>query len=161
MSEKVLVEREQLERAASVVAWMSCRSDIKVADLKRLEQCASELSCALTAPAVQGGDWVLVPRTPTDAMLRAAQSAWLDDTLRRTTTMWLAMLAAAPQQPAEQQPAPDVARLVEALECARKDLSDWITSFPEAAHAHTTIVIARIDAALAAHRKQETSHDNQ
>ncbi len=60
-----------------------------------------------------------------------------------------------------QQPAPDVARLVEVLECARKDLSEWITSFPEAAHAHTTIVIARIDAALAAYRKQETSHDNQ
>lgn len=54
MSEKVLVDREQLERAASVIAWMSCRSDIKAADLKRLEQCASELSCALTAPAVQG-----------------------------------------------------------------------------------------------------------
>lgn len=69
-------------------------------------------------------------------------------------------LYAAPQ-PAEQQPAQDVARLMEVLECARKDLSDWITSFPEAAHAHTTIVIARIDAALAAYRKQETSNDNQ
>lgn len=53
MSEKVLVDREQLERAASVIAWMSCRSDIKAADLKRLEQCASELSCALTVPAAQ------------------------------------------------------------------------------------------------------------
>lgn len=52
-------------------------------------------------------DWVLVPRVPTDAMLRAAQSAWLNDPQRRTTTMWSAMLAAAPspaaapQQPAE------------------------------------------------------------
>lgn len=46
------------------------------------------------------GDWVLVPRVPTDAMLRAAQGAWLNDPLRRTTTMWAAMLAAAPQQPA-------------------------------------------------------------
>lgn len=45
------------------------------------------------------GDWVLVPRVPTDAMLRAAQSAWLNDPQRRTTTMWRAMLAAA-QQPA-------------------------------------------------------------
>lgn len=51
MSEKVLVDREQLERAASILAWMSCRSDIKAADMERLEQCASELSCALTAPA--------------------------------------------------------------------------------------------------------------
>lgn len=55
--------------------------------------------------AIQGqvrglGDWVLVPRVPTDAMLRAAQGAWLNDPLRRTTTMWAAMLAAAPQQPA-------------------------------------------------------------
>lgn len=46
------------------------------------------------------GDWVLVPRTPTDAMLRAAQSAWLNDPQRRTTTMWSAMLYTAPQQPA-------------------------------------------------------------
>ncbi|RRN78508.1 hypothetical protein EIM50_13545 [Pseudoxanthomonas sp. SGD-10] len=46
------------------------------------------------------GDWVLVPRTPTDAMLRAAQDAWMNDPLRRTTTIWWAMLAAAPQQPA-------------------------------------------------------------
>lgn len=53
MSEKALVDREHLERAASVIAWMSCRSDIKAADLKRLEQCASELSCALTVPVVQ------------------------------------------------------------------------------------------------------------
>lgn len=61
MSEKVLVDREHLERAASVIAWMSCRSDIKSADLKRLEQCASELSCALTAPVAKGSvkkkDW--------------------------------------------------------------------------------------------------------
>lgn len=47
----------------------------------------------------------------------------------------------------------DVAALVETLELARNDLSDWITSFPEAAHASTRIVIARIDAALAAYRK--------
>ncbi len=55
--------------------------------------------------AIQGqvrglGDWVLVPCVPTDAMLRAAQSAWLNDPLRSTTTttitMWAAMLAAAP-----------------------------------------------------------------
>ena len=46
------------------------------------------------------GDWVSVPRVPTDMMLRAAQDAWLNDPLRRTTTMWAAMLAAAPQQPA-------------------------------------------------------------
>lgn len=58
----------------------------------------AEQTAAPSGEAV--GDWVLVPRTPTDAMLRAAQSAWLGDTLRRTTTMWLAMLAAAQQQPA-------------------------------------------------------------
>ena len=46
------------------------------------------------------GDWVLVPCVPTDAMLRAAKSAWLNDPMRSTTTttitMWAAMLSAAP-----------------------------------------------------------------
>lgn len=55
--------------------------------------------------AIQGqvrglGDWVLVPRVPTDAMLRAAKSAWLNAPLRSTTTMWAAMLAAALATPA-------------------------------------------------------------
>lgn len=59
--------------------------------------------------AIQGqvrglGDWVLVPCVPTDSMLRAAQSAWLNDPMRSTTTttitMWAAMLAAAPAAPA-------------------------------------------------------------
>lgn len=59
--------------------------------------------------AIQGqvrglGDWVLVPCVPTDAMLRAAQSAWLNDPMRSTTTttitMWASMLAAAPATPA-------------------------------------------------------------
>ncbi len=46
------------------------------------------------AKAPQG--WKLVPRRITDKMLSAAQSAWLRDPLRRTTTFWDAALAAAP-----------------------------------------------------------------
>lgn len=38
----------------------------------------------------------LVPVEPTGEMLRAAQAAWLNDPARRPTTMWQAMLAAAP-----------------------------------------------------------------
>jgi hypothetical protein len=43
-------------------------------------------------------DWKVVPLHPTDSMLRAAQDAWLADPLRRTTTIWSAMLAAAPNE---------------------------------------------------------------
>ena len=43
--------------------------------------------------------WELVPQKATDEMLQAAQKAWLADPLRSTTTLWVAMLAAAPQPP--------------------------------------------------------------
>jgi len=42
-------------------------------------------------------EMVLVPREPTREMLAAAQSAWLDDPMRRTTTLYRAMLTAAPK----------------------------------------------------------------
>ncbi|HLV16034.1 MAG TPA: hypothetical protein VKY70_01035, partial [Pseudomonas sp.] len=129
----VLVDREQLERAASILAWMSCRSDIKAADMKRLEQCASELSCALTAPAVQGEpvefDYLefheqgmgcgLEDRGITDRY-EAMRYGW-DEALDRVAEIIddIGPLYTAPQ-PAEQQPAPDVAELVEALESAIK-----------------------------------------
>lgn len=48
------------------------------------------------APSVPDG-WQLVPCRMTDAMLRAARDAWLDDPMRRTTTMWGAALDAAPR----------------------------------------------------------------
>lgn len=41
--------------------------------------------------------WRLVPKEPTNTMLYAAQRAWCQDPLRRTTTLWDAMLAAAPE----------------------------------------------------------------
>lgn len=63
---------------------------LRVADINAL---AAIRTALLAAPP----GWKLVPVQPTDAMLRAAQSAWLDDTLRRTTTMWSAMLYAAPE----------------------------------------------------------------
>lgn len=47
-------------------------------------------------PAIPDG-WNLVPTRPTDDMLKAAQRAWLADPLRQTSTLWTAMLAAAPQ----------------------------------------------------------------
>lgn len=42
----------------------------------------------------------IVPVEPTPEMLRAAQTEWLRDRLQRTTTMWAAMLAAAPDSAA-------------------------------------------------------------
>lgn len=51
----------------------------------------------LPASSVPEG-FKLVPIEPTDAMLKAAQKEWLNDPLRRTTTMWKAMLAATKGQ---------------------------------------------------------------
>lgn len=43
--------------------------------------------------------WRLVPEKPTRAQLLAAQKAWLDDPLRRTSTLYQAALDAAPEPP--------------------------------------------------------------
>ena len=43
----------------------------------------------------------IVPKEPTSEMLKAAQTVWLNDPMRRTTTFYQAMLAAAPK-PEEQ-----------------------------------------------------------
>jgi hypothetical protein len=85
---------------AEVEAWKEsfCQAASRAERLAEALEAIAQQPAAPSGEAV--GDWALVPRTPTDAMLRAAQSAWLDDTLRRTTTMWRAMLAAAPQPPA-------------------------------------------------------------
>ncbi|WP_289241832.1 hypothetical protein [Delftia sp.] len=56
------------------------------------------LRAQLESPAAQAG-WKLVPAKPTDAMLGAAQKAWLADPLRRSSTLYAAALAAAPQAP--------------------------------------------------------------
>ncbi|WP_457859899.1 hypothetical protein [Pseudomonas aeruginosa] len=45
--------------------------------------------------------WMLVPLEPTQAQLSAGQTAWLADPMRRSTTLYRAMLAAAPQPVAE------------------------------------------------------------
>lgn len=93
------------------------------------------------------GDWVLVPRVPTDAMLRAAQSAWLDDTLRRTTTMWRAMLAAAPQKSAAVVDEAAVRRVIAELRAYNPAADEY-----KGAHIHK-VWARELTAALAAHRK--------
>ena len=50
----------------------------------------------------------IVPRTPTSAMLAAGQAAWLRDPMRRSTTLWEAMYAAA-ALPVHPQPKPSEA----------------------------------------------------
>ena len=66
------------------------------------EVCNPQLAQRLADEAQAGvpEGWKLVPVEPTPEMLRAAESAWLHDRLRRTTTMWAAMLAAAPDSAA-------------------------------------------------------------
>jgi hypothetical protein len=71
---------------------------------------------ALEAPAAPAG-WKLVPEKPTDAMLGAAQKAWLADPLRRSLTLYAAALAAAPQAPAAPVPM--------AWPVARDELQRW------------------------------------
>ncbi|MGG4055010.1 hypothetical protein ABEW79_25560 [Delftia tsuruhatensis] len=68
------------------------------AELRRLDAENKALRARLEAPAAQTG-WKLVPAKPTDAMLGAAQQAWLADPLRRSSTLYVAALAAAPQAP--------------------------------------------------------------
>lgn len=172
MSEKVLVDREQLERAASVIAWMSCRSDIKAADLKRLEQCASELSCALTAPVVQA-EPVAVAITEKQVMTAYLSASRLHIS---GTSNWVAafaqslnkQIAAPPAHPdvprcqccgylvtesehrgclRSASPHPDASVLVEALRAARHLLA---LHSGEAMPAYDAMqVVDRIDAALA------------
>lgn len=61
-----------------------------------LEEGRAAQSRVKRTPSAPEG-WQLVPCRMTDAMLRAAGVAWLDDPMRRTTTMWTAALAAAPK----------------------------------------------------------------
>lgn len=67
-------------------------------ELRRLDAENKALRARLESPAAQAG-WKLVPAKPTDAMLGAAQKAWLADPLRRSSTLYAAALAAAPQAP--------------------------------------------------------------
>ena len=50
----------------------------------------------MTSPSA----WRLVPVEPSTAMLSAGQVAWLADPMRRSSTLYAAMLAAAPEPPA-------------------------------------------------------------
>ena len=65
-------------------------------ELIAIRAAIQDAALALEAPAAPAG-WKLVPEKPTDAMLGAAQKAWLADPLRRSSTVYAAALAAAPQ----------------------------------------------------------------
>jgi|SRR5699024_826696 len=58
--------------------------------------------------------YILVPIEPTKEMIKAGQLAFLTDRLNRCSSIYKAMLGAAPV--VKQVPAPNVAQLVEALE---------------------------------------------
>lgn len=61
-----------------------------------LAKVADEKVVAQAQHSVPEG-WMLVPVEPTQAQLSAGQTAWLADPMRRSTTLYRAMLAAAPQ----------------------------------------------------------------
>ncbi|MCS8109563.1 Lar family restriction alleviation protein [Pseudomonas aeruginosa] len=65
-----------------------------------LAKVADEKVVAQAQHSVPEG-WKLVPIEPTQAQLSAGQTAWLADPMRRSTTLYRAMLAAAPQPVAE------------------------------------------------------------
>lgn len=50
---------------------------------------------ALRALEPASGEYVLVPREPTMGMMEAAQQAWFNDPLKRSSTLYRAMIAAA------------------------------------------------------------------
>ena len=74
------------------------RADVLRARIEALDAENKALRARRESPAAQAG-WKLVPAKPTDAMLGAAQKAWLADPLRRSSTLYAAALAAAPQAP--------------------------------------------------------------
>lgn len=64
-------------------------------EAQHFEGMAAAIEALLAAlESAEGREWVSVPREPTEAMLRAAQNAWLDDPMKRTTTMYKAMIDA-------------------------------------------------------------------
>ena len=73
-----------------------CAQYDHVIDLLRAALEAAQREPAQTTPP----GYRTVPVEPTPEMLRAAQTEWMRDRLKRTTTMWAAMLAAAPDSAA-------------------------------------------------------------
>lgn len=78
----------------------------------------------------------IVPDTATDEMLSAAQKAWLDDPMRRTSTMYSAMLAAAPAPVASAEDVERVAQVIHDAEKASfiRNGGAWIGSTPDGRH---------------------------
>ncbi|SDZ53805.1 hypothetical protein, partial [Delftia lacustris] len=98
----------QLVPATPTREWIASVADGGYEDCDCASLIADILSRAPAAPALEApaapapavpDDWRLVPANPTDAMLGAAQKAWLADPLRRSSTLYAAALAAAPQAP--------------------------------------------------------------
>jgi|GEM_PF-4001697 len=89
---RIGTDRRFVEMDANVAASIDT-------ELRRLDAENKALRERLEATAAPAG-WKLVPEKPTDAMLGAAQKAWLADPLRRSSTLYAAALAAAPQAPA-------------------------------------------------------------
>ncbi len=78
------------------IIGMRKKIDAQADHIRRLEIRIHELRTAQAQHSVPEG-WMLVPVEPTQAQLSAGQTAWLADPMRRSTTLYRAMLAAAPQ----------------------------------------------------------------
>ncbi|EPD35542.1 hypothetical protein [Delftia acidovorans] len=150
--------------------WMEIdHNTAAAAELRRLDAENKALRAQLESPAAQAG-WKLVPAKPTDAMLGAAQKAWLADPLRRSSTLYAAALAAAPQAPVMDA----TAERDEAFEAVRKRLcglqrysfvldddgvvrrtQDRTGNWIEFDAAHELFDPVAVDAAIAAQTKEE------
>lgn len=71
------------EEAADHLAWEAKL----LAEIDRLKAELHQYKQALDGHAI-------VPIEPTPAMLKAGQTAWLTDSLKRTTTLWKALVEA-------------------------------------------------------------------
>lgn len=90
MSAPATIPQAQIDAAMSMLAHYGVPED----------KARIALFAAYSAGRVDVPDgWQIVPKRETAAMLAAAQSAWLADPLRRTSTLWVAMLSAAPTPP--------------------------------------------------------------
>jgi|GEM_PF-2773625 len=87
------------ERSAVLDAlWAAANRLPAGPDLAAVTAAIQHIDGAAPTQAVPAG-WKMVPVDLTSGMLKAAGNAWLEDPLRRTTTLYRAMLAAAPDAP--------------------------------------------------------------
>lgn len=91
MTDLDMMARELLADALSA-EWPSMSADIRSGVKFDVPELAAIRAALLTAPP----GYVLVPVEAAPEQLAAGQAAWLNDPMRRSSTLYRAMIAAAP-----------------------------------------------------------------